>query len=130
MNETIKGIWDKICAGAAVAGELATKTAETAGEKAKDVYAASKNNLKILNLNAEIDVLYKEVGKLIYAAHCSEETSSEELDARLLAIDEKKTQIEELRAEVDDGEKVCSECGKVNPKESAFCAACGTKLDD
>lgn len=132
MNDKIKALWDKICAGAAVAGEFVTKTAESTGEKAKGVVNTSKINLKIFDLTTDIDVLYKEVGRLIYAAHSNEETSSEDLDARLLAIDEKKARIEELRAQLEseDAKKVCSECGKENERESVYCAACGTRLDD
>lgn len=132
MNDKIRGIWDKICAGATAAGVFATKTAESAGEKAKDVYNISKINLKIFDLTTDIEVLYKEVGRLIYAAHSNEETSTEELDARLLAIDEKKGQIEELRAQLESeaSAKKCDECGKVNERDSVFCSNCGTRLDD
>jgi len=132
VNDKIKTIWDKICASAQAAGEFVTKTAETTGEKAKDVVNASKANLKIFDLTTDIDVLYKEVGKLIYAAHCNEESSSEELDARLLAIDEKKAMIEELRAGLDTENKkrVCENCGKENEPGSSYCANCGAKLDD
>ena len=132
MNEKIKALWDKICAGATVAGEFATQTAETAGKKASGVVNTSKINLKIFDLTTDIDVLYKEVGRMIYAAHSNEETSTEELDARLLAIDEKKAQIEELRASLDNcsSSKKCSECGKINDSDSSYCSNCGTALSD
>ncbi len=132
MKERIRGIWDKICAGATVAGEFAAKTAENVGNKATDVYNSSKTNLKILDLTTDIEVLYKEIGRLIYAAHTNEDASTEELDARLIAIDEKNRQIEELRATLstNDSARVCSQCGKENQKESNFCASCGARLDD
>ena len=131
MNEKIKAIWDKICAGASRAGEFATKTAENAGEKAKDVVNTSKINLKIFDLTTDIDILYKEVGKLIYAAHTNEESSTEELEARLLTIDEKMREIEDLKACLENrkNEKVCENCGKRNDADSIYCAACGERLD-
>ena len=131
MNEKIKTIWDKICAGASQAGEFAAKTAESAGEKAKDVVNASKINLKIFDLTTDIDVLYKEVGKLIYAAHTNEESSTDELEARLLTIDEKMREIEDLKAclEARKSEKECDSCGKMNEPGSSYCSNCGTKLD-
>ncbi len=131
MNEKIKAIWDKICAGASLAGEFAAKTAENAGEKAKGVVNTSKINLKIFDLTTDIDVLYKEVGKLIYAAHTNEESSTEELEARLLAIDEKMREIEDLKAYLENrkNEKECDSCGKMNEPGSAYCSSCGTKLD-
>lgn len=131
MNEKMKAIWDKICAGASRAGEFATKTAENAGEKAKDVVNASKINLKIFDLTTDIDILYKEVGKLIYAAHTNEESSTEELEARLLAIDEKMREIEDLKACLENrkNEKECEACGKKNEADSSYCSNCGEKLD-
>lgn len=130
MKDSIRGIWDKICAGATVAGEFAAKTAETVTSKAQGVYNSSKVNLKILDLTTDIEVLYKEIGRIIYAAHTNEESSAEELDARLLAIDEKMKEIEDLRLSVasDSEEKVCPECGKENAGDSNFCANCGTAL--
>ncbi len=132
MNDKLKSIVDKVCAGATAAGEFATKTAATAGKKASGVINASKINLKIFDLTTDIEVLYKEVGRLIYMAHCNEETSSEELDARLLAIDEKNKEIEELRAslEAEKETKKCALCGKQNARDSLYCSACGAKLDD
>ncbi len=130
MKDSIRGIWDKICAGATAAGEFAAKTAETVSSKAQDVYNSSKTNLKILDLTTDVEVLYKEIGRIIYAAHTNEEASTEELDARLLAIDEKMKEIEDLRISMasESEEKVCSECGKKNPSESNFCSNCGAAL--
>lgn len=132
MKESIKTVWNKICAGATVAGEFAAKTAENVGNKATDVYNTSKVNLKILDLTTDIEIIYKEIGRLIYAAHTSEETSTEMLDEMLAKIDEKKQQIEELRASIASGEetKVCPSCGKENAGDSNFCSGCGVTFED
>ena len=132
MNESIKTVWDKICAGATVAGELAVKTAENVGNKATDVYNTSKVNLKILDLTTDIEVIYKEIGRLIYAAHTKEETSTEMLDEMLDTIDEKKRRIEELRASIaaDDEPKICPSCGRENAPDSNFCSGCGITFED
>ncbi len=132
MNDKMKALWDKICAGATAAGEFAAKTAESAGEKAKGVYNTSKISLKIFDLTTDIEVLYKEVGRLVYAAHSGGKMLPEDLDERLAAIDEINAQIEELRAQQKNeaAGKKCSECGKVCDAGDAFCSACGTKFDD
>ncbi len=132
MNEKVKAIVDKIRAGAYAAGEFATKTYNTAGKKATGVYNASKIKLKIFDLTTDVDVLYREVGKLLYASHCNEETSAEEIDARLTAIDEKISEIEELREALKDmsGTKKCSACGKTHDGDCEYCSQCGEKLDD
>ncbi len=132
MKESIKTVWDKICAGATVAGEFAAKTAENVGNKATDVYNTSKINLKILDLTTDIEIIYKEIGRLIYAAHTNEETSTESLDEMLDTIDEKKRQIEELRASVasDKATKICPSCGRENEGDSNFCSGCGQTFED
>lgn len=130
MKDSIKTVWEKICAGATVAGKLAVKTAENVGNRATDVYNASKTNLKILDLTTDIEVIYKEIGRLIYAAHVSEEASTEKLEEMLETIDAKMGQIEELRASVasDRAVKVCPSCGKENEGDSNFCSGCGAAL--
>ena len=132
MNDKIREIWDKIRTGARLAGEFATKTAENAGEKAKDVYNASKMNFKIFDLKTDVELLYKELGRAIYAAHNGTETSEEEIDNYLAVIDEKMAQIEALKGELEEGraKKECADCGKENEAGAAFCSACGAKLED
>ncbi len=132
MKESIKTIWDKICAGATVAGDLAVKTAENVGSKATDVYNASKINFKIFNLTTDIEVIYREIGRLIYAAHTNDESSSEVLDEMLDTIDAKKRQIEELRASIAAGKdtKVCPSCGRENASDSNFCSSCGLTFEE
>ncbi len=132
MNDKIREIWDKIRTGATLAGEFATKTAENAGEKAKDVYNASKTNFKIFDLKTDVELLYKELGRAIYAAHNGTETSEEEIDNYLAVIDEKMAQIEALKGELEEGraKKECADCGKENEAGAAFCSACGAKLED
>ncbi len=131
MKESIKTVWDKICAGATVAGEFAAKTAENVGNKATDVYNISKVNLKVLDLTTDIEIIYKEIGRLIYAAHASDEASTEMLDEMLETIDEKKRQIEELRASVasEKETKLCPSCGRENAGDSNFCSGCGVTFE-
>lgn len=131
MNDKIREIWEKICTGATLAGEFATRTAGNAGEKAKDVFNTSKTNFKIFDLKTDVELLYKELGRLIYAAHKGDETSEEEIDGYLAIIDEKMAQIESFREELENGKtKECPDCGKENESGAAFCSACGARFED
>lgn len=132
MNDKIKNIWEKIVAGAGVAGEFASKTATTAGKKATDIYNTSKLSLKIFDLKTDVDVLYKEVGRIIYAAHTNEAASTEELDEKLLKIDAKLSEIEDIKATIESmkASKRCPECNRENPRDNLFCAGCGAKFED
>lgn len=131
MKDSIKTVLDKIYAGASVAGEIAVKTAENVGSRASDVYNVSKTNLKILDLTTDIEIIYKEIGRLIYSAHVSDDASTESLDEMLCTIDEKKRQIEELRESIaKGGVKVCPSCGRENSSDSNFCSGCGLTFED
>lgn len=130
MNENIGAFVDKIYATAATAGDMASKAFGDAGKKAGSVYNASKLKLKILNIKTDMEILYKEAGKLVWAEHCDEEIQSEKLQAILLALDDKKAELDELSEALEEvkGTKHCSFCGKANPKENAYCASCGAEF--
>ena len=130
MNENIGAIVDKIYATAATAGDMASKAFGDAGKKASSVYSTSKLKLKILNIKTDMDILYKEVGKLVWAEHCDEEIQREKLQAILLALDDKKEELDTLSEALEEakGTKRCGTCGKANPRENAYCASCGAEF--
>ena len=124
MDAKIKEYISKIKAGAVTAGKAAGKTAN-------DVARQAKINIKIFDTNTEIDVIYKDIGKLVYDVHLGEEVSNEAIEAMLTAIDSKKELINELKAELAELKNVliCPACGKEIAKDSAFCSVCGTKIE-
>ncbi len=132
MKERIQAVWEKICSGASITGDLAKQTAGTAGKKATEVYNASKINLKIFDLKTDIDILYKEIGKSVYSKYKDETAETEDVDEILALIDERNQQIEELQKELDAvrSTKKCTACGKASKKNVAFCASCGARLED
>ncbi len=132
MNDKMQSVWDKIRFGVYVAGDLAVQTAETAGKKATEVYNASKINLKIFDLKADIDILYKKIGKSVYSKYKDENAEADAVDEILALIDQRKSQIEELEKQLGEARKTkkCEVCGKVSKKDVPFCAACGARLDD
>lgn len=129
MNEKMNEMLRKIRASATIAGEFAAKTAESAGKKASELYGVSKINLRIFDLNTDIDVLYKDVGRIIYASHRNQETSTEELESRLAELDDKTEKIEELKAELTKlkNTRTCQNCGEVFDKQGSFCPGCGAR---
>ena len=46
-------------------GRAATQAASTAGKTASNVMEATRLNLQIFDLNTEIEILYKEIGKMV-----------------------------------------------------------------
>ena len=130
MNEKLDNLMKKIRATATVTGEYVSKTASTIGKKTGEAFNAGKLNLQIFDLNTDLDVLYKEIGKLVYVSHTGGDTDSDELDAKLREVDEKLAKIAELKAEIEaqSDEKTCDVCGEVCERDAAFCSKCGAKF--
>lgn len=130
MNEKLSKLLGKIRASATVAGEYASKKANSVGKKSVSAFNVSKLNLQIFDLNTDMDVIYKEIGKLIYASHLGEDTDSELLQAKLGEADEKMAKIRELKAEIENckDEKKCPSCGNSCNTDAAFCEKCGAEF--
>lgn len=73
--------------------------ASVTGEKSKEIYNNSKINVKIFELNAQIDTLYKEIGKLVYEAEAGIEIDEIIIQDKILEIGQKK---EEIRTRLQD----------------------------
>ena len=130
MNDKLNDLLAKVRASATVAGEYATKAAKDVGKAASGAYNVSKLNLQIFDLNTDLDVLYKDIGRLIYASHQGKDTPSDELEAKLALADEKTAKIEALRAEIaaHKDAQVCPDCGSVGSREDKFCSKCGAQM--
>ena len=123
MDPKVKELLSKARASAVTYGKAAGKFAGSVVEQAK-------LNLQIFDLNTEIEVAYKEIGKLVYAVHTGEEICNDAVQAQIEKIDSKTAQIAELRARLtevkEDGEctpvaaePVVCEC----EEETACCCA-------
>ena len=113
--------------------ESAVDAGKVAGKFAGGVVEQAKINLSIFDLNSEIDVAYKEIGKLVFAVHKGEEISSEAIQSKIEEIDEKKQQVEILRkklAGVKGTSKSCPVCGRSVADKDVFCATCGYKFEN
>ena len=118
---------NKVKASATVAGEYASKKAAKIGEKTSDAFNAGKLNVKLFDLNTDMDVIYKEIGKIIYTSHAGEDTEAEALEAKLSQADEKMAEITEIKEQIAklSTSKKCPSCGKECEHDAAFCSKCG-----
>ena len=90
MDAKVRELLNKVKEGALTYGKAASRFAADTAEKARI-------NLQIFDLNTEIDVAYKEIGKLVYAMHAGDEVCNEAIQAQIEAIDSKNIQLAELR---------------------------------
>ena len=134
MDERTREIIEKVKTSAKAVGDLTIAKANDVSKKASSVYEKGKINLKIFNIQNEIDLLYKSIGRELYEAHLDADAETPDFEELFIAVDEKQQEIQELRAQQDvlRNSKKCPnpDCGKSCSKDDAYCPACGAKLDE
>ena len=69
MDNKVAMMLEKVKIMAGKTSKAATRAVESAGKAAGDMAQATKINLQIFDLNTDCEVLYKEIGKLVYDIH-------------------------------------------------------------
>ncbi|WP_125116372.1 hypothetical protein [Agathobaculum sp. Marseille-P7918] len=130
MDAKVQSFLDKIKVMAEKTGKAAGRAADVAGKKANELASATRLNLQIFDLNTECEVLYKEIGRMVYDLHRGVEVSNDEMDEKIAAVDAKQEKITALREELAGMKTivVCPHCGKTCSREDAYCSGCGGAL--
>ena len=130
MDAKVQSFLDKIKVMADKTSQAAGRAADAAGKKATELASATRLNLQIFDLNTECEVLYKEIGRMVYDLHRGAEISNDEMDEKIAAVDAKQEKIAALREELAGMRSVvvCPHCGKAFTREDAFCSGCGGAL--
>lgn len=130
MDAKVQSFLDKVKDLAEKTGDVASCAADAARKKATELAGTTKVNLQIFDLNTECDVLFKEMGRMVYAVHRGEDVSNEEMDQKLAAVDAKQEKIATLHQSLAGMKSivVCPHCGKACGQEDAFCPGCGGAL--
>ncbi|MCB6364771.1 hypothetical protein LI291_00990 [Intestinibacillus massiliensis] len=130
MDPKVQMLLEKAKVLADKTGKAAVRAADSAGKKATEMAQATRLNLQIFDLNTECEVLYKEIGKIVYDIHVGIETPEEEMESRIAKVDENRARVAELKAKIADAKAglVCPNCGKPCNKDDGFCSSCGAQL--
>jgi len=130
MDEKVKELLEKAKLTAGLAADTAVKAAGAVSKKSNRLVEKTKQNLKVFDLNNEVELLMREIGRMVYLTHTGAETDEAELEAKLAQIDEKYAQIDEIRAQQEEQKTtcVCPVCGKTCDKTDLYCRVCGEKL--
>ena len=130
MDSKVAMMLEKVKVMAGKTGQAATRAVESAGKMAGDMAQTTKIHLQIFDLNTECEVLYKEIGKLVYEIHLDAEVAPVAMDGYLEQLDELREKIEALRAQLTDikAAVTCPACGRLCSREDTFCAGCGAAL--
>lgn len=131
MDNKVAMMLEKAKIVAGKTSQAATRAVESAGKMAGDMAQATKINLQIFDLNTECEVLYKEIGKLVYDIHLGAEVAPDAMDGYLEKLDETRARVEALRAQLPETKTPvsCPICGKQCSRDDAFCAGCGASLE-
>jgi ElaB/YqjD/DUF883 family membrane-anchored ribosome-binding protein len=133
MDEKIRNIISEVKTMAVAAGQAAGRAAEATGKKAGEVLEQTKLNLRIIDLESEINDLYREIGKTVYSAKSEAGIETISIEEKIALIDEKRDEIEYTRAKIDVLKKTrkCPnpDCGKRCSKDDKFCSSCGAVLE-
>jgi molybdenum cofactor biosynthesis enzyme MoaA len=123
-------------------GKLRSGASRTAWEASK-IARVRKVEGEIAQLRKQIDTFQERLGEVTYLNHIHNEPQGQdaidyieklkELEAELATKQEEISMIQAESYEESDagsasGEIKCSNCGKINPANTKFCAQCGTKL--
>lgn len=130
MDSRMQMFLDKVKVMADKTSKAAGRAADVAGKKATELASATRLNLQIFDLNTECEVLFKEIGKMVYDLHRGIEVSSDVMDQKIALVDEKQDRITALREELAGMKSVitCPHCGRQCSQEDAYCAGCGGAL--
>lgn len=125
MNMKAEEILAKVKEKAAVAADY---TAKQAGK----VVETTKLNIRLYELNGDIEDNERRIGQIVYAAHRGETADQAELDALLVKLDAAHADAMDLRRKIAERrkKKTCPSCGRACAEEDDFCSGCGASMRD
>jgi len=130
MDQKVKDIIEKAKATAVNAAAATGKVADSASKKASGIIEITKLNFQIFDMNTDIELLFKEIGKCVYLTHTGAEVDADEITNKIAEIDEKYQKIAEMKKQINEKKEQvkCAACGKECDKDDAFCRSCGSPL--
>ena len=130
MDEKVKELLEKAKLTAGMAADTAVKAAGVVTQKSTRLVEKTKQNFKVFDLNNEVELLMREIGRMVYLTHTGAETDEAALEEKLAQIDEKYAQLAALKEEQEAAKTtvICPVCGKSCDKNDLYCRVCGEKL--
>lgn len=112
--------------------KIVTDTAQSAVKKSGEILGTTKIKYSIFDLNNDIDIIYKEIGELIYTKFETDTDVFDDVNSKCELIKEKKEKIMQLQKEADEMKNSvsCDKCGNICSKDMTFCPSCGEKLEE
>ena len=123
---------DKLKKGVSIAVDEAGKLSKVVAGKTSNIVDATKLNIALSDTEKKITKLYAAIGEAVYNDYSDGEDVSEKFIDLCVQIENFKTEIDAIRAQLADlkASVVCPSCNSVNEKSNEYCSKCGAKLSD
>lgn len=125
MNEII----ERMRAAAINAADAAGRAAGSMSNAAQNVYENAKLRMLMFDINTDVELLYRDIGKIVYLTHTGQEIDSSEIEKKIKTIDEKMASIEAIKLNLSADSHHCPFCSEEILPDSVFCQKCGERLD-
>ena len=130
VDDNVRKLFDRLRKRAIDMGAAAENTIKQAGRKTGDTVEIAKLNMKIFDINSEINLDFRRLGELVYAVHNGREPGDDEIELLISGIERKLNDIElyKERIEILKGSVECPVCRSICGKDDKFCKKCGSEL--
>lgn len=108
----------------------AKAVAGAAGKKTEEMLEASKLKIQVVQINSDIEKIYKRIGELMYSQSRNNISASAEIEEAMNQIDKLYIDAAAFNEKINGMQKFvkCANCGAANSSDSIFCARCGRTL--
>ena len=93
MEDNLKEFLEKLRKKAIVMTSAAESTLKEAGRKTSETFEIAKLNMKIFDLNGDIELTYKKIGEFVYSVNKGREIQDEQIDGLIADIDAKRKKL-------------------------------------
>lgn len=104
---------------------------KVASAKAKELTSRAKTNISIVDIESDMEGLYRALGQLVYnaAQEPGDEAITAKADEIIGKLKEKEEALSSLRQRSQELRKIkiCT-CGRENGSDSEYCSKCGSSL--
>lgn len=129
MNQKLSELLTSVQNTAVQVSDVAVDAVYGAGKKAGELVDAARIRLQIMDRKAEVNLVLRELGEILYATHTGAPSDSEIMLTKLQAIDALKAEIAQLEGKLGCKAKpaTCETCGAMVREDAVFCEECGEK---
>ena len=138
-NNNMKKILQDLAYSASLAADEAKIAAQSVGKAVSTKTEQAKCNISLLSLQAELDEIFAEIGRVVFNAHtgdyqvaenCSSECKPKGISALLEFATAKQNEIDYVAEKLINlkGAVSCPNCGRACKNTELFCSTCGTQL--